>query len=168
MSLVDAATTRTRVVETGLLWGLVLLVAALSLLPIGRLVFEGLAPGGALSTSSLGKVLASQTTWTATANSLVTAIAGTVLAVLLGGTVALLTTLTDIRARNAFTFCFVLPLMIAPQVTALAGPSRARTAAAEGASTTSESGLLAMRSVISRSTSPRMMSCSTTVNPACA
>ena len=44
------------------------------------------------------------------------------------GTVALLATLTDIRARNAFTFCFVLPLMIAPQVTALAwlqlfGPS---------------------------------------------
>ena len=49
MSLVDAATTRTRVVETGLLWGLVLLVAALSLLPIGPLVFEGLAPGGCLA-----------------------------------------------------------------------------------------------------------------------
>ncbi|WP_332697446.1 ABC transporter permease [Bosea sp. (in: a-proteobacteria)] len=128
MSLADASTTRTRVVETGLLWGLVFLVAGLSLLPIGRLVFEGLAPGGQLSTSSLGKVLASPTTWTATANSLVTAIAGTVLAVLLGGTVALVTSLTDIRARNAFTFCFVLPLMIAPQVTALAwlqlfGPS---------------------------------------------
>ena len=36
--------------------------------------------------------------------------------------------LTDIRARNAFVFCFVLPLMLAPQVVALAwlqmfGPS---------------------------------------------
>ena len=36
--------------------------------------------------------------------------------------------LTDIRGRNAFVFCFVLPLMIAPQVVALAwlqlfGPS---------------------------------------------
>lgn len=128
MSLADASTTRTRVVETGLLWGLVFLVAGLSLLPIGRLVFEGMAPGGQLSASSLGKVLASPTTWTATANSLVTAVAGTLLAVLLGGAVALVTSLTDIRARNAFTFCFVLPLMIAPQVTALAwlqlfGPS---------------------------------------------
>lgn len=128
MALTDAATTRTRFEETGLLWLLVLLVAGLSLLPIGRLIVEGLAPGGQFSTSSLGKVLASPATWTATGNSLVTAISGTVLAVLIGGVVALVTSLTDIRARNAFTFCFVLPLMIAPQVTALAwlqlfGPS---------------------------------------------
>lgn len=128
MSLADTATLRTRVEEAGLLWGLVGLVAVLSLLPIGRLVVEGFAPGGQLSTTALGKVLASPATWTATWNSLVTAIAGTVLAVLIGGAVALIATLTDIRARNAFTFCFVLPLMIAPQVTALAwlqlfGPS---------------------------------------------
>ena len=30
--------------------------------------------------------------------------------------VALVVSLTDIRARNAFVFCFVLPLMLAPQV----------------------------------------------------
>ena len=47
---------------------------------------------------------------------------------LIGGVVALLVSLTDIRGRNAFVFCFVLPLMIAPQVVALAwlqmfGPS---------------------------------------------
>lgn len=128
MSFADASTARTRVEETGLLWGLVFLVALLSLLPIGRLVVEGLAPGGQLSTSSLGKVFSSPATWTAAGNSLVTAIAGTLLAVAIGGVVALVTSLTDIRARNAFTFCFVLPLMIAPQVTALAwlqlfGPS---------------------------------------------
>ncbi|MCR4522386.1 MULTISPECIES: iron ABC transporter permease [Bosea] len=128
MSLADPATLRTRVEETGLLWGLVGLVALLSLLPIGRLIVEGLAPGGQLSATALGKVMASPATWTATWNSLTTAIAGTILATLIGGTVALLATLTDIRARNAFTFCFVLPLMIAPQVTALAwlqlfGPS---------------------------------------------
>ncbi len=50
------------------------------------------------------------------------------LAVLIGATVAVLVGLTDIRGRNAFVFCFVLPLMIAPQVVALAwlqlfGPS---------------------------------------------
>lgn len=124
----DGATLRTRIEETGLLWVLVGLVALLSLLPIGRLIVEGLAPGGQLSAAAIVKVFSSPVTWTATSNSLVTAVAGTVLAVLVGGTVALLATLTDIRARNAFTFCFVLPLMIAPQVTALAwlqlfGPS---------------------------------------------
>ena len=74
MSLADPATLRTRVEETGLLWGLVGLVALLSLLPIGRLVVEGLAPGGQLSATALGKVMASPATWTATWNSLTTAI----------------------------------------------------------------------------------------------
>jgi iron(III) transport system permease protein len=46
----------------------------------------------------------------------------------MGSVVAALVALTDVRARNAFVFCFVLPLMIAPQVVALAwlqlfGPS---------------------------------------------
>ena len=93
MSLADPATLRTRVEETGLLWGLVGLVALLSLLPIGRLIVEGLAPGGQLSATALGKVMASPATWTATWNSLTTAIAGTILATLIGGTVALLATL---------------------------------------------------------------------------
>ncbi len=49
-----------------------------------------------------------------------TALGGTLLAVAIGGVVALVVSLTDIRARNAFVFCFVLPMMIAPQVVALA------------------------------------------------
>ncbi len=73
-------------------------------------------------------MLSSATTWTATPHSLVTAFGGTALAVLIGGIVALLVSLTDIRRRNAFVFCFVMPLLIAPQVVALAwlqmfGPS---------------------------------------------
>ena len=57
-----------------------------------------------------------------------TALGGTLVAVVIGSVVALIVALTDIRARNAFVFCFVLPLMIAPQVVALAwlqlfGPS---------------------------------------------
>jgi iron(III) transport system permease protein len=53
---------------------------------------------------------------------------GTLIAVLIGTTVALAVSLTDIRARNAFVFCFVAPLLLAPQVVALAwlqtfGPS---------------------------------------------
>jgi len=74
------------------------------------------------------RVLSSGSTWTATAHSLVTAFGGTALAVLLGGVVALTVSLTDIRGRSAFVFCYVMPLMLAPQVVALAwlqmfGPS---------------------------------------------
>ncbi|MFO7309301.1 MAG: iron ABC transporter permease [Pseudomonadota bacterium] len=113
-----------------LLWGLVVLVAVLSILPLARLVLEGIAPGGALSSGVVGAVLSDPTTWTAVRNSLVTTFGGTILAVVIGSIVACFVALTDMRARNAFVFCFVLPLMIAPQVTALAwlqvtGPSSA-------------------------------------------
>ncbi|APF36517.1 ABC-type Fe3+ transport system, permease component [Chelatococcus sambhunathii] len=113
-----------------LLWGLVVLVAILSILPLARLVIEGIAPGGALSSGVVGSVLSDPTTWAAVRNSLVTTLGGTLLAVVIGSIVACFVALTDMRARNAFVFCFVLPLMIAPQVTALAwlqvtGPSSA-------------------------------------------
>ena len=126
--MTEAAGWRDRFEDTALLWGLVGVVAILSVLPLVRLLFEGIAPNGQLSTDALSRVLASSTTWTATRNSLVTAFGGTVLAVLIGTVVAVVVALTDIRARNAFVFCFVLPLMIAPQVVALAwlqlfGPS---------------------------------------------
>lgn len=114
--------------EYALLWGLLAVVAVLSVLPLARLAFEAIAPGGQLSFAPLAQALSSSATWTATRNSLVTAIGGTLLATMIGALVALLISLTDLRARNAFVFCFVLPMMIAPQVVALAwlqvfGPS---------------------------------------------
>ena len=114
--------------DVALLWGLVAVVAVLSVLPLARLVIEGIAPGGTVSTEPLRRVLSSPTTWTATGHSLVTAFGGTLLAVAVGGVVALVVSLTDIRGRNAFVFCFVMPLLLAPQVVALAwlqlfGPS---------------------------------------------
>jgi iron(III) transport system permease protein len=126
--MADTAGWRERAEETALLWILVAIVAILSLLPLARLLFEGIAPDGRFSSVALTNVLSSATTWTATQHSLVTACGGTALAVLIGATVAVLVGLTDIRGRNAFVFCFVLPLMIAPQVVALAwlqlfGPS---------------------------------------------
>ena len=119
---------RGRIEDYALLWWLVIVVAVLSVLPIARLLLEGIAPGGALSTEALRRVLSSPTTWTATGHSLVTALGGTLLAALIGGTVALVVTLTDIRHRNVYVFCFVMPLLLAPQVVALAwlqlfGPS---------------------------------------------
>ena len=119
---------RGRIEDYALLWWLVIVVAVLSVLPIARLLLEGIAPGGALSTEALRRVLSSPTTWTATGHSLVTALGGTLLAALIGGTVALVVTLTDIRHRNVYVFCFVMPLLLAAQVVALAwlqlfGPS---------------------------------------------
>jgi iron(III) transport system permease protein len=114
--------------DRALLAWLCAVVAVLSLLPLVRLVIEGIAPGGTPSSAALTRVLASTTTWLATGHSLVTAFGGTLVAVAIGGVVALVLALTDVRARNAFVFCFVLPLLIAPQVVALAwlqslGPS---------------------------------------------
>jgi iron(III) transport system permease protein len=106
--------------DSALLWWLVLVVAVLSLLPLARLVAEGIAPGGTVSTAALTRVLAASSTWIATGHSLVTAFGGTIVALLIGVVVAIVVSLTDIRARNAFVFCFVMPLLIAPQVVALA------------------------------------------------
>jgi iron(III) transport system permease protein len=118
--MVEATGWRERSEDYALLWGLVAVVGVLSLLPLARLLQEGVAPHGELSMDAAARVLASATTWTATRHSLLTALGGTMLAVTIGGVVALVVSLTDIRARNAFVFCFVLPMMIAPQVVALA------------------------------------------------
>src|SRR5262245_29531999 len=118
--MVDVARARGRFSDYALLWSLVGVVALLSLVPAARLVLEGLMPGGALSGDAVRRVLSAGSTWTATGHSLVTAFGGTALAVVLGGAVALTVSLTDIRTRNAFVFVYVMPLMLAPQVVALA------------------------------------------------
>lgn len=114
--------------EFWLVWALAGLVGLLSLLPLLRLAVEAAMQGGALSLEPARRVLSAPATWTAFANSLQTAIGGTLLATLGGTLLALVVTFTDIRARSAIVFCFILPLMIAPQVMALAwlqvtGPS---------------------------------------------
>ena len=126
--MTEAVGARERLEERTLLWALVAAVAVLSVLPLVRLLVEAIAPGGALSAAPLARVLSSSATWTATGHSLVTSLAGTALATLIGAAVGLVVGLTDVRARNAYVFCFVVPLLIAPQVVALAwlqlvGPS---------------------------------------------
>lgn len=95
-------------------------IAILSLVPMLRLLRETVAPAGELSLGIVEAGLASRATWVATVNSLVVGVGGTVLAVVLGTLVALTVTLTDMRGRGPFILFFVMPLMIAPQVTALA------------------------------------------------
>jgi len=126
--MANATGARGRFEDYALLWGLIGVVALLAVLPLARLLLEAVLPGGTFSADAVRRVLSSNATWTATGHSLVTALGGTALAVVLGGVVALIVSLTDIRGRNAFVFCYVMPLMLAPQVVALAwlqvfGPS---------------------------------------------
>ena len=107
--------------EMALTAGVAVVIVLLSLLPMLRLLKEIVAPGGgSLSTAAIEAGLANPATWVATWHTLVVGVGGTALAVLFGTFVALLVTLTDVRGRGAFVLCYVMPLMIAPQVTALA------------------------------------------------
>lgn len=95
-------------------------VILLAVVPIARLAQEALAPHGKLDSAVIAGVLGSPVVWRAARNTLAVSLAGGALAVALGGTFALLMTLTDMRGKRPLVFCFMLPLMIAPQVTALA------------------------------------------------
>ncbi|MDP2696873.1 iron ABC transporter permease [Thalassospira sp.] len=96
------------------------LVVVISILPILRLGFEGIFIDGVPSTHYLVSVLGNPSTWQATANSLYTAGLGTIISLLVGGVFAFLVALTDIRAKAVLVFCFMIPMMIPPQITALA------------------------------------------------
>ncbi|MCP5150955.1 MAG: iron ABC transporter permease [Ectothiorhodospiraceae bacterium] len=119
-----------RTLDHALLAGLVLFVGAVAIAPLGRLLAESVAPGGELDLTVAREVLSARSTWRATWNSLVTATWGTVISLVLGAAFALLVALTDIRGKRVLVFCFLIPLMIPPQVTALSwvqlfGPSSA-------------------------------------------
>lgn len=105
--------------EQSLLAAFVVFLTMISLLPMVRLLWEGVAPGGSPELAVLGEVLSARSTWRATANSLEASLAGMAISLLLGGVFALLVALTDIRGKPALVFCFLLPLMIPPQITAL-------------------------------------------------
>ncbi len=109
---------------------LAVFVAVLSVSPLLRLLVEAMIPQGRMSSAAFERVWNSPIAWTALRNSLETSIGATLLALVFGTVVALIVTLTDLRARNAFIFVFMMPLIIAPQVMALAwlqisGPSSA-------------------------------------------
>lgn len=106
--------------EALVLAALALLVFCVSVLPMGRLLWEALAPAGVPSLETFHKAMDSPRVWTATVNTLQVSILGTMLAVAIGGVMALLVGLTDIRGKTWLVFFFMVPLMIPPQVNALA------------------------------------------------
>lgn len=99
---------------------LVLFVGALSIAPLLRLAQTALFPEGGFDLARMADLLATPRVRTATLNTLWISLAATLLATALGTAAALLVALTDMRARTAWIFGFVLPLMIPPQVMALA------------------------------------------------
>lgn len=96
------------------------IVALLAVVPMARLAQEALAPHGIFDSTVMAGVLESPAVWRAARNTLTVSIGGAALALALGGAFALLITLTDVRTKKPLVFCFMTPLMIAPQVTALA------------------------------------------------
>jgi len=99
--------------------GLFVLIAALSVVPSLRLLVEALSQVTLSASSPLAEVLRSERTWIALKNSFYTSGLGTLIAVVLGCGFGFVTTLTNIRGRAVWVFCFMLPMMIPPQVTAL-------------------------------------------------
>ncbi|WP_245295647.1 ABC transporter permease [Rhizobium rhizosphaerae] len=103
-------------------------VACLTLLPIGRLFMVALAPGGALDLTEFLARIARPSAWRATLNTVDTAFFGACAALALALPLTLAVALTNVPGRLALGYCIILPLMIAPQVTAIAwlhlfGPS---------------------------------------------
>jgi iron(III) transport system permease protein len=103
-------------------------VAFLAALPLGRLAITALWGETGLDLAPLLARLTRSATQKAIFNTLDTAATGALLALAIGGPLALLVALTDLPLRRLQGFLLLLPLMIAPQVTALAymqllGPS---------------------------------------------
>ncbi|MBB5667112.1 iron(III) transport system permease protein [Rhizobium leguminosarum] len=103
----------------------VITVLILSVLPLARLAMVGIA---AFANGGVLTVLGDPSLWSATYYTIVTAILGTIISLVIGCLFAFLLTLTDIHGKGLLSFFFVLPMMIPPQVTALAwvqmsGPS---------------------------------------------
>jgi iron(III) transport system permease protein len=95
-------------------------VGTLCLLPLVRLVVEALAPGGSLDLATAATVLGRGSTWRATWRTLDAGLFSMLVSLGLGLAMALLVVATDIRLKAALVFAFMLPLMIPPQITALA------------------------------------------------
>ena len=98
---------------------LIVVIGGLSVLPLLRLLLVALAPGGTLDLSILAGLLGRAAVEKAAFNTLDTALCGMGLAVLVGTPVAALVTLTDLPGRRLVALLVLLPMMVAPQITAL-------------------------------------------------
>lgn len=110
---------RLRSGEFWLLAALVAVLTVLTVLPMGRLLLEAVAPSGEAGLGTVAKVMSDPRTWRATVHTLEVGLGGAALATIIGTVMALLAGLTDIRLKTPMVFCFMLPLMIPAQVSAI-------------------------------------------------
>lgn len=117
--------------EALLLAGLFAYVAVVAVLPLGRLLAEALRPGadGAMLGVAV-ETLAGRSVVRALNNTVQAALLSTLVSTVLGTAFALLLRLTDLPGRTALMFLALLPMLIPPQISALAwieltGPSSA-------------------------------------------
>ncbi|WP_230530644.1 ABC transporter permease [Microvirga roseola] len=104
----------------GLLALLALIVLVFDILPAGRLIVAALFPGGVFAPENALSVIGSRSAIRATFATLETALASCLLSLAIGGAMALVLGVTDIRGRRPASFLFFLSMMISPQVVALA------------------------------------------------
>lgn len=119
MSLAARARVEDTAAETVLIAVVALFTAAFVVWPMVRLAVEAVMPGGAPTLAPLTDTLQQPATWRAAWRSIETSTVGAIGAVLLGGAFATLVALTDVRSRLPLVFCFMLPMMVPPAVTAL-------------------------------------------------
>lgn len=106
--------------EVLLLAALGLYVLGLCVLPLVRLLTTVFAGGLGEGAGFVWGVWTGRAAWTATLNTLDAALWSTALAVVLGAGMALLVGLTDLRSKVVLVFLLILPLLIPPQISALA------------------------------------------------
>ena len=109
-----------RVLPSLSLTSLVLCLAVvLAVVPPARLLSMAFVELAAGREGAFWSVASAASTWQATFHSLLTAGTAMLISLLLGSVLAVLVTLTDIRAKGLWVFMIMLPMMIPPQVTAL-------------------------------------------------
>jgi iron(III) transport system permease protein len=107
--------------ERLLLAVLALYVLLIVALPLVRLLLEGFRPGAdGAALGLLRETLQSRAVRTALANTLVAASFSTLISLALGTVLALVLKLTELPGRGVLAFLAILPMLIPPQVSALA------------------------------------------------
>ncbi|MDF3606365.1 iron ABC transporter permease [Paracoccus sp. DMF-8] len=106
--------------ETIVLALLALLILSVSVAPMLRLAQAALFDDGGLAVERLARLFARPQTTAAIWNTIQIALASTLVSLLVGTVFAVIVVQTDLPGKSALVFAFVLPLMIPPQVTAMA------------------------------------------------
>ncbi len=109
-----------RAVDLGLPIAVMLIGLLFAGLPFLRLVMAALAPGGRFAPGEAWAEIGSRAAVNATLHTVETAGLSALGAFAIGGTVALLLGVSDVRGKRPLAFAFVLSMMVAPQVAALA------------------------------------------------